>query len=346
MLRLLVTLIAWAATEGPILEGKVKLEPPPQSEGLFVQSPLAVDWDHLGRAYVLDAGAQTVWVWTARGRYHTRLGKAGQGPGEFSFSKGLKAHRPAIRVQGQEVWVYDDGPHQMNVFDLSGAYLRSLSPTLSGGHPQTIVPHESGKFLVLGQTSDVRPPDYFVGLIQGDGSLESLLQLKMPPGPNRTDHFLMGYEHQAVLFHDPERGMVLAGTGQFPHFEVWTKDHGLQKVAFSTVQRELIEADKAEFREYEAASYDHGHPLVFPDRIPYYNLLMTLGDEDFLVASISPYYRKVSGLWLAKSGRVKRNMSWTLGEGGALLGSRGSLLMVTTDDAGEFQLSAMRPKSP
>lgn len=75
---------------------------------------VAVDTD--GRVYVLEAGEQEVRVLRPNGSVERRMGREGDGPGEFR-----SAH--ALGVVGDTVWVLDARPDRITLFDRAGSVL-------------------------------------------------------------------------------------------------------------------------------------------------------------------------------------------------------------------------------
>ena len=343
-LPILAVLLVFCDTPGVGIKEGQKLQSPPESLGVFLQRPLDVAWNKDGETFVLDAGAQTIWHWDAQGHFVSKIGNKGQGPGEFSFSKGLKTHRPSVAVVGEELWVFDDGPHRISVFDQQGAFTRSFPVELDVGHPNAAAIGSAEQIMVLGRTGNGKPETYVLVQLNTKGSQQTIGEFEIPKQSSRTDHFLLGFGLTMVHWYDHSRNLLLTGTGEKPHFQVWSQGKPQAKIAVPGVEIEVTEGDKQEFREYESANYDHSHPLEFPEKKPLYNTLMTVGQTDYLVASVSPFYKRLNGFWLGGDGSVKGRIAMDLGSDGALLGSNGDLLAVRVDEEGAFNLSRIHLK--
>ena len=91
--------------------------------GALVSSPKSVAMDRRGRFYVADWGdASLVHVYDPKGNFVTRLGREGQGPGEFSRIDFLRV--------GPMDSLYVFERYRVQVFDSTGSFSRSFN--LSG----------------------------------------------------------------------------------------------------------------------------------------------------------------------------------------------------------------------
>lgn len=74
-----------------------------------------------GRVYTLHANDAFVRRWTAEGRPDGQIGRAGEGPGEFSAPG-------AMGFFGDSLWVVDVRTYTATYFDLAGEYLGQVKP--------------------------------------------------------------------------------------------------------------------------------------------------------------------------------------------------------------------------
>lgn len=72
-----------------------------------------VDVDEEGRVYVLESGAQEIRVLAPDGSVERRIGREGDGPGEFRSAY-------AIGVFGDTIWALDGRPNRITLFDRDG----------------------------------------------------------------------------------------------------------------------------------------------------------------------------------------------------------------------------------
>ena len=125
--------------------------------------------DEAGRIYVLDRQVEAVSVFMPDGGFVRRIGRPGQGPGEFRFPTGM-----AWDADGR-LWVANVGNARFEVYDTAGSYLESFPRTAVGfGYPWGGVFLESGSLV---EPSSVRSspdgPSASVALAQHDpGSAE------------------------------------------------------------------------------------------------------------------------------------------------------------------------------
>ena len=80
--------------------------------------------------WVSDAGNGTIYRYDCRGRAVGRVGRKGDGPGEFNVPA------PLARLRGDTVGAWDQRHQRLSLFDLSGRFLRSerieISPAQHG----------------------------------------------------------------------------------------------------------------------------------------------------------------------------------------------------------------------
>ncbi len=85
--------------------------------------PSAIGVDDDGNIYVADSSNARVQVFDADGEYLRTLGRAGQGPGEFSSLSGGWVGGPAgIAITGDRVIVYDQIASKLAIWNLAGDY--------------------------------------------------------------------------------------------------------------------------------------------------------------------------------------------------------------------------------
>lgn len=319
------------------LINKLTLQPIPESHDVFLQAPRAVDWDDQGNTFVLDAMAQRIMKWDKKGRYVGTFGQKGRGPGEFEFKVTRNSHQPTLTVLEDEIWIYDDGPHQMEVFDKSGNFKRQIR-IKSPGHLQKALPLDANTLLVMYKEDQKSQPTYQVGLYRVDReAMDLLTSMTMPALPARDDHYLLAYQPFPSLQYHARKQMIIAGNPSKPEFLVF-RSFEPKKITFSSPALKLQERDKCEFKAFEEAHYDHKHPLVFPEIKPYYSEVIALNSAHFLAITTSPQYGIITGELLDEKGTRRAKFETHLGEGGALLTARGKLLAAKTDAEGQFHL--------
>lgn len=81
-----------------------------------------------GRILSLHPQEATLRRWAPDGRPDGRIGRQGEGPGEFQRPFGLGAF-------GDSIWVFDLGAYRVSYFDAEGALLGTVTPTVEMGRP-------------------------------------------------------------------------------------------------------------------------------------------------------------------------------------------------------------------
>lgn len=89
------------------------------NENYMFNYPVDIDSDSLGNIYVLDWGDSTIRKYDSHGLHIKNIGRKGEGPGELQSPRYL-----CISDQGN-IYV-DKGRNQIEIFDLSGEYQRTL----------------------------------------------------------------------------------------------------------------------------------------------------------------------------------------------------------------------------
>lgn len=111
-MRLFLLLLSSFMLEDPNSEARVVLED--------LYRPETAKTDSRNRIYVTDSGNHQVLVYEPNGTLASRLGAAGNGPGEFNLPTDL-AFLPDGRIL-----VADSGNRRVHIFDAEGNFIRSI----------------------------------------------------------------------------------------------------------------------------------------------------------------------------------------------------------------------------
>ena len=84
--------------------------------------PLHVDFDADGNVFVSDNGHKAIVVFSEAGEFLRRIGRPGQGPGEFTVIRGMAVAGGAVYALG--------GPHRLSVWSTDGTLLRDVHTPL------------------------------------------------------------------------------------------------------------------------------------------------------------------------------------------------------------------------
>ena len=153
-----------------------------------------------GRIAVLNSGFSQVLVFDDDGNLTIRLGREGDGPGEFRSTTSV------ISLPGDSIGVYDDGRREFSVFDGEGELVRSvgLREILDGRFTSELLPLASGDLAVF-----------------TTGGFSDELQEGV-------------YRVQTESLRLNSAGEVVASYGTFPGREVFTGDRAMGSPLFAT----------------------------------------------------------------------------------------------------------------
>lgn len=115
------------APEGIRLQRLVSIGGDMAGENAAFMHVSAIGVSRAGQIYVLDSGNRSVRVFDETGRYVSRFGRAGGGPGEF--------HAPVDIWVDSVVGVSDMTQHRISWFDLAGRHLRTEAAPMAGESP-------------------------------------------------------------------------------------------------------------------------------------------------------------------------------------------------------------------
>lgn len=111
---------AWEGSSGWRLEPLSAIDPPAGSEGELI-NPTALAFAADDRLFVSDGGPPSIKVFDTAGRFVRRIGREGEGPGEFRSA--------AATVVGPIIVVHDPKLQRTTLLDTTGAYRTSWPST-------------------------------------------------------------------------------------------------------------------------------------------------------------------------------------------------------------------------
>lgn len=107
------------------------------------QMPTAIAVGPDGLVYIVDARADLVRVFTSDGAAAGTFGSRGTGNGQFMFPIG-------VAVDDKRVVIADQGNHRIQIFDRSGAFVRSFGGEVTRGRSRT---DYRGRFTGIGSVA-------------------------------------------------------------------------------------------------------------------------------------------------------------------------------------------------
>jgi hypothetical protein len=209
-----------------------------------------IDVDEDGRIYVLDQQASEVRVFDAEGRFLTRMGKAGSGPGELSMAAG------PVFASDEGIFVPDVMNQRISWYDLEGTPTGSHPLPMTGGIPARWMKGADGlivqqaMIMQLPGQAEVEPKNLLLRR-QPRGDLVDTL-LALPVG--RTMDFSGGQPRITLFESEPlwttaPGDRLIYGNNSNYRLEVFGADGDLEAVVIRPRARTAItESDQAEFR--------------------------------------------------------------------------------------------------
>ena len=320
---------------------KLTLEPIPDDSEAFLSLPQDVAIGSNGAIYIADAMAKTVFVWKADGSFAGSFGKAGKGPGEFSFM-GMGGPQAYLSVVGDQVLVYDGGNRSINYFDQNLDFKTSVNFQLATGRTNYFKATPSGEFVVYNSKWG-EDKTRGVGLYGTDGKpIKEILEVpdtsyttKMKDG-KFSGLTLHAFSPTLVIHYDADSDQIIAGHSSKPNFEVYnTAGKLVKKVSFKMAQVDVTNEDQEEYNQQPWIRRSSWVKATFPDKKAYYDAILPVGDQ-FLVYRKSPFYVNLEGILIDGSGNTLSNFSMECGENGNLFSVNGRLMAVRTNDDGDF----------
>jgi len=357
MLVLPLLLSTLALFDSPFdAQAGIRLEPLPDDIDYFLGQPMSFDIDASGHFYVLDGDAKTVFHWDDKGRFVGTIGTPGAGPGELSLA-GRGRPWGMVAAVGEELYVFDGGKRKIIVFTQDGAFKREFELMATRSFVRSLFVVDVHQFLLLHtrRNEDERLTE--AALINGEGKTERVLAtvdenvFSMSGTSRETARFtLRAFNPTLTAAYNAMTGEALVGFGGEPSFDLYNLKTGAKKlVKIPMIRAEVTQADKdelAEERSQGGGGRRMGNRLTieFPDKKPYYDQILPVGDRGFLVFTQSPYYRDIAGVFVDRDGNPKERFAMRCGQNGGILGARGRLLFASLDEEGDFQLAELKLK--
>ncbi len=328
----------------------ITLESVPESYGRYIQRPTQVEFDDRGRFYILDLSARVIWVWEKDGRFLTHFGQEGGGPGEFTF-QGRYGRHAFLSIVGEHIFVYDGPRKEVSEFDLNFQYIRSRNLRGHGGRTRYFSMTGNQNMLLWQFNSAKEIPTQELALFDQDLNLiksfykkEEKTYERVVEGGKVVRWLVHAYRVGITMFCDTAGSEIMVGETDKPEFDIFdSQGNKKTTIRFKPLPNDLTDEDKEEFLmlPYLKREKDR-YQVVFPKEKPYYDVIMPVGNDRVLVYSRSPYFQKIRGLVLDRSGQRLGRFFHECGENGGLYGARGRLLAIQTDEDGDFNIQELK----
>lgn len=343
------TLVLCACLAGNLPVGVVRTYGAlPEDADLFLQRPGDVSIDDRGRLHVLDLVAKTVMVWDADGQFLRTYGKPGQGPGELQIQGNSGGPQGYVHAESDTFYVYDGGARRLNLFNPDFSFRASVNLQIEGGRVEAFWPLGDTRYLIFNSSYFSDTPFQRAALFKGDTLEKELLKVKdqtwhyvTSGGSRRVE--IYAYAPQLRMSVDHAAGRLVLGHSEKPAFTVFDfEGKELKTVTMKLLRQDVTPELKEEFDETPLIKNSDFFTAAYPDQRSFYEGLLVLEGDRYLVYLNSPLYHHLEGYLVDGSGTALGRFTYELGEGGALYASRGRLFAATTDEDGEYALLELR----
>jgi hypothetical protein len=328
---------------GPFKEG-VHLAPLPEDFEFLLQSPASFDLDAEGNYYIIDFGAQVVFVWRSDGAFARTIGRPGNGPGEFNFSGG--GATAFLSVVEDRLIVLDGRETVAQIFNLDGTFVKSVDLDASRSRALNFDVTQDGRFML--QLRDSKKDGLFltVKTFDPEGNFlstlaemrDTLYEVTFEKKEKKVK--INAFHPTQVTSFNCKENEILIGDSKKHSFEVWDLNGKGYTIDVPLKRNEVTQSDKDEM--IEVYNDNARRPtLIFPEYKSCYTHLHSLGNKGFLAYQQSPYYGDVAGVFLDRKGQVVEPFNFNCGAGGGLLTRAGRILRVHCNQDNEFVINEL-----
>jgi len=351
MLQLTMILAVLTAADVANVTPVLKLQAVPEDNEDFLQSPSDICFSADGQVFVLDTAAKRVFVWDENGHFRKTFGREGSAPGEFVFN-GRRGRGPGsgfIGTLGPDLYIYDGAKQEISIYDAAEHHFKQAIPySLSRGRAMGFAPIGADRFLIYRRA--IKETGMTASAALFDRAAKPLVTLTeyevtdfKVSGDRRERRFhRLAFAPATVVYYDAASETIVVGDGESASFSLFDKQGKNQKkLTFKIPRKEVTKEDVAEFNSQESIQNNNRVTVSFPEYKAFYDQILTVGREGYLVFTASPVRRLLDGWLIDNQVNVKGRFSYECGENGGLFGDRGRLLAVRTDKDGEYTMEEL-----
>ncbi len=317
---------------------KITLSLPAYEESL--EWPRALVRGEKNRFYLLDGGLRALFVWDREGRFEKRIGRKGQGPGEFEFPWPGFAY---MGFDGEYIFVVDGGTSKVHWF-LDGEFVETKSfhfpGRITGFHAmkggKCLVMHENHrdqtKVVLYEDARDWRP-------------IKTMIAYPEKKWSRKEDGgwVMHAFLPQATFYGEAGSNQFLLGYTESPVFCKYNTDgNKLGCIRFQGLSREVLPEDK---RGFSRAPWfeDPKNQLAFPDQHPAYDGLAPIRGNRFIIWRHLPWTGRIESHIIDERGERLAAFNLSLGERGGLDALEGWLVVVDASEDIKITLCDILP---
>ena len=332
-------------------ETVLTLENIPENAEDFLRSPNDIAIDERGNFYILDLVSATIFRWDHEGKFKGKLGKKGDGPGEFTFFSNVGGPQGYVSAGSNELYVYDGAKKTVSIFSYDGTFKSAIPFQTARGRTEIFRVLKNNDFLIFNSSYFSETPYRRVGAYNRDGSLirqfgeveDKTWYYSSKNG--RRQVVLRPYATSLFMGYNGVRDQILMGDSSKTSFDIL--DHRgelIKTVSFKWVRQELTKEDRQEFQEQNWFKNQNFFTVDFPEEKAFYTHIYPVGDRGYLVFLQSVSYNDCNGIMIDPEGAVLGKFDLHCGLGGGLFGVREQVVAITTNEDDEFQVQVLRPK--
>lgn len=324
------------------------LEEPPEDAEHFLQAPASFDMDSDGSYYLVDWTARVLFKWDKDGKFDRIIGAPGGGPGEFGFM-GAGGPQGYLGIVDDVLYIYDGGRRAVQVFDKNGTFQKSDGLQVQLGRTNAFYMAAGDSWIIDHSSFMKEIPALTVSLVDAKTQKESVIVERQDTSFERKSEggrvnqvVIKGYSERLVTAFNKASNQLIVGYNGEASFTVYDQaGKVLKKVPVKRPRRDVEKEDKDEFNEQGWIKNNTFFSTAFPEQMPYYNSILPYGKNQYLVFEISPYYRRVAGMLINDKGDILGKFRFKCGENGGLLGAKGKVMRIRTDEEGYFSLEEL-----
>jgi hypothetical protein len=316
---------------------KTYAEIPADSE-YFMQLPGPVDVDSKGNLYLVDRLAEVVFVWNADGSFQKRLGRPGQGPGEFEFMGSGGDKQGYLDILDDKIYLLNGGTRSVLLLDLEGKYREAYQIPIEGGRVLACYATSSESFLIYRMNWYKAQPTRDIDMLRKDGELELVVDM-----PDRTWRRGTGNEPQVInIFYAPNltfdynattRELAYGRTDEKAFYIRKLSSGDSRRISVAIIPEVITEAHKAEVMEIPWIKSTGGAKANFPENTANYDRILAFSDH-YLLFRETPHHHRIIGYKVDGEGNILGRFKTRCGENGSLFRGGDKLFQVVGDDEG------------
>ncbi len=303
--------------------------------------------DTQGRLHVLDVSAGIVYVWDERGRFLKSFGRKGKGPGEFEFKASYGGNQGFITAVADRLYVFDGAARLISIFDQDHNFIKRVPFNTEIGQVLGFWVLSDDKVIMSNRSFFSETPHRKVVIYDLDKEdVAELARVKDTSWRYIKDGskgIMSPYLGSLDLAYNQAAHELIISDTQSSEFRLFSTDGELTgTVKVKLKRRPLKEMDKKEFTEHPHFKNQNFFTAEFPEYMPYFDRVLPVGPDHFLIFLESELYRHYAGHLIDRQGAKLGSFRFKCGEGGRLFSSRGRLFGVIADDKGEFHIHELK----